>query len=84
MIMTILVYIAEREATLHLLFETVSAFGTVGYSLGVTPSLSPAGKLVLSATMFLGRLGPLTLMAALARPAAPALVRFAEEKILIG
>jgi len=45
----------------HLLFEQVSAFGTVGLSTGITPSLSAAGKLWIVATMFFGRVGPLTL-----------------------
>ena len=47
--------------TLSLIFEQVSAFGTVGLSTGITPDLSAAGKLWLCATMFVGRLGPLTI-----------------------
>ncbi len=46
---------------LELIFEQISAFGTVGLSTGVTPQLSDAGKLWLSATMFVGRLGTLTI-----------------------
>ncbi|MEX2984039.1 TrkH family potassium uptake protein [Streptomyces sp. C36] len=48
------------------LFEVVSAFGTVGLSTGITPGLSTAGKLILIALMFVGRLGPVTLVSALA------------------
>ena len=44
----------------EIIFETVSAFGTVGLSLSVTPSLSAASKLILCLTMFVGRLGPVT------------------------
>jgi len=44
-----------------LIFEQVSAFGTVGLSTGVTPKLTVAGKLWIIATMFVGRLGPLTI-----------------------
>jgi trk system potassium uptake protein TrkH len=45
---------------LDLIFEQVSAFGTVGLSTGVTPNLSTVGKLWIVLTMFVGRLGPLT------------------------
>jgi hypothetical protein len=50
------------------LFETVSAFATVGLSTGITDDLPPAGQLVLTALMFLGRLGPITLPARGAGP----------------
>jgi len=49
-----------RVDAIALVFEQVSAFGTVGLSTGLTPKLSDAGKLWLSATMFVGRLGTLT------------------------
>ena len=49
-----------------MLFETVSAFGTVGLSTGITPALSWPGKLALIITMLAGRIGPLTMFAALA------------------
>jgi trk system potassium uptake protein TrkH len=45
----------------HLVFEAVSAFGTVGLSLGATTQLGPVGKLVITLCMFVGRIGPLTL-----------------------
>ena len=47
------------------LFESVSAFGTVGLSTGITAQLPPAGQAVLVLLMFAGRLGPITLAAAL-------------------
>ncbi|CAN5524275.1 TrkH family potassium uptake protein [soil metagenome] len=50
-----------------LMFETMSALGTVGLSAGLTPTLSTAGKIVLCAVMFIGRLGPLTAVYALQR-----------------
>jgi len=50
-----------RVQALDLIFEQVSAFGTVGLSTGVTPKLTVAGKLWIIATMFVGRLGPLTI-----------------------
>lgn len=48
-----------QNGLMSALFETVSAFGTVGLSMGITPKLTVAGKLVISAVMFIGRLGPL-------------------------
>jgi len=56
----------EKELT-RLLFEEVSAFGTVGLSMGVTPHLSTPGKYILIASMFLGRVGPLTIAIALSQ-----------------
>ena len=50
---------------LEILFETTSAFGTVGLSMGLTPDLTVFGKVLISITMFAGRLGPLTLAYAL-------------------
>ena len=68
---------------LELLFEATSAFGTVGLSTGITPSLSAASKLVLSALMFVGRVGPLTLVLALAARQ-PERFRHAEEAVMVG
>lgn len=59
--------LTEDARFIDLLFESVSAFATVGLSTGVTPSLSVPGKLVVMLLMFLGRLGPLTILAALGR-----------------
>jgi trk system potassium uptake protein len=84
MVMTIALITIERADPAHLMFEIVSAFGTVGYSLGVTSQLSSAGKLVVITTMFVGRLGPLTLIAALARRRAAPLLHYPEERVLIG
>jgi len=57
---------SEDVAKLDLLFESVSAFGTVGLSTGITASLSVAGRMVIAAAMFVGRLGPLTIVLAIA------------------
>lgn len=48
-------------------FEVLSAFGTVGLTMGLTPHLSVGGKIAISLTMFIGRLGPLTIAYAIAR-----------------
>ena len=54
----------ESLPKLDLLFESVSAFGTVGLTTGITPSLSVAGRVVVAVCMFVGRLGPLTMLLA--------------------
>lgn len=83
--MTLLLLLTEHWPFLDLAFETVSAFGTVGLSTGVTPSLSPMGKLVTILTMYAGRVGPLTLAMALAQQGQkPTDIRLPEERILIG
>lgn len=57
---TVILMLTEKNTLIQTLFEAVSAFGTVGLSTGITPGLSPAGKIILSAVMYLGRIGPLT------------------------
>ncbi|MBX3386565.1 MAG: hypothetical protein KF768_08335 [Phycisphaeraceae bacterium] len=61
----------ERHGFLHLVFESASALGTVGLSMGITGDLSYAGKLVIMFLMFAGRCGPLTIGLALLRPDRP-------------
>lgn len=61
----------EAKPFLSLAFEVVSAFSTTGLSTGITPTLSPYGKLLLVATMFVGRVGPLTIALAAGAPDAP-------------
>ncbi len=69
---------------LRLLFEITSAFGTVGLSTGITPTLSSTGKLIVILTMFAGRVGPLTLALAVALQSERAAYKYPEEKIIIG
>jgi len=66
------------------LFEAVSAFGTVGLSTGITADWDGLGRLVLVVLMFLGRTGPYTLAVALALRERQRLYRFPEERPLIG
>lgn len=63
-----LLTITETLPFLPLLLETMSAFGTVGLSVGITGNLSPIGEWILCVVMFLGRIGPLTLFFLLIRP----------------
>jgi len=72
-----------REEFIEIFFEVVSAFGTVGLSTGITAMLSAAGKLVIVAVMFIGRLGPLVVAMAVSRTTAPDYY-YAEENIMIG
>jgi potassium uptake TrkH family protein len=65
-------------------FESVSAFGTVGLSMGITPSLPEPSLLVLSLTMLVGRVGPITLGMALVLRRREARYRHPEEAPLIG
>ena len=58
--------LTEQARFLYLLFEAFSAFGTAGMSTGITPELTPASRIIVCLTMFAGRLGPLTLVVALA------------------
>jgi len=69
---------------LRLLFETVSAFGTVGLSTGITPDLSVAGRLIITAVMFIGRLGPLILVLALTQRQQPSEYRYPQAEVRIG
>ena len=73
-----------RGLFLEILFETVSAFGTVGLSIGLTAKLSGFGKIIIMILMFVGRLGPLILLAAVQEIGREKLFRRPEEQILIG
>jgi trk system potassium uptake protein len=66
------------------LFETVSAFGTVGLSTGITAGLPPVGHAVLIALMFFGRLGPITFATALALRQREILYQLPKERPIIG
>jgi trk system potassium uptake protein TrkH len=73
-----------HQRWLALVFEVVSAFGTVGLSTGVTPLLTAGGKLVIIGLMFTGRIAPLVLAVYLARPANALLVRHPTEELALG
>lgn len=65
-------------------FETFSAFGTVGLSLGITPQLNSLSKLVIIVTMYIGRIGPLTLLWAFSRMRPHGRFEYLEETVMIG
>jgi len=76
----------ENSDLLTVLFEVTSAFGTVGLSLGITPTLSAVGKTAIILTMFIGRVGPLTLAFVLSQKAKKQTIhiKYPDERIMIG
>lgn len=87
LVVTMVLSFTEREHAdgfLEILFEATSAFSVNGLSMGLTPDLSPAGKLLLTLTMLAGRVGPLTVAFALTQVHPKETYRYPEEKVLIG
>ena len=87
---TFLLLISEKREFLRTLFEVVSAFATCGLSaapgtpLSLSAFFSEYGKMMIIITMFVGRLGPLTIAAAILQESNSAKYRYAEDKIIIG
>jgi trk system potassium uptake protein len=81
---TLLAITEPGQSMVKLVFETVSAFATVGLSMNLTPSLSDAGRVVIVVLMFLGRVGILTFALALARKSEGRRIRYPEEDINVG
>ena len=71
---------------MEILFETISAFATVGTTLGITPLLSITGKITIIIVMFIGRLGPITMaMALMVRQSKnKGNIQYPEEKVMVG
>ena len=84
-ISTMLITLTDPDVEfIRILFEVVSAFATVGLSTGITAGLSAAAKLVLIATMYIGRVGVLLLMTALLGDPRPSRVHYPEENLIVG
>ena len=83
-LVTLTLSFTEAAPLFSLLFEVTSAFGTVGLSTGITPKLSDAGKVLITLTMFAGRVGTLTLLMALALRPRKERLKYPEGKIVIG
>jgi len=83
-VVSLILTMTEEADFLTIVFEATSAFGTVGLSMGLTPKLSVAGRMLIILTMFLGRVGPLTVAFALAQNRRKKGVRYPEEKIMVG
>jgi len=84
LVSTILVSGFEQAPFMDVMFEVMSAFGTVGLSRGITASLSSASKVVIMCTMFAGRVGPLSLAIALSRQKGNGKARYPEERVTVG
>jgi Trk-type K+ transport system membrane component len=69
---------------IELAFETVSAFGTVGLSTGITANLSFIGKIIITFTMFLGRVGTLTLAFAVSSPTSSKAYKYPNTHMMVG
>jgi trk system potassium uptake protein len=76
--------VEARHLFVEYIFETVSAFGTVGLSMNVTPDLNTPQKLAVILMMFAGRVGPLTLAFSLGRISAKRSFTYAEEGVMVG
>lgn len=82
---TMILSITEIGASLeYLLYEVISAFGTVGLTLGLTVNLTTIGKIMIALTMYCGRVGPMTLFLALTNRKKNRGIRYPEGKILVG
>ncbi len=82
--MFLLLLVFEQKPFLSLLFEAVSAFGTVGLSTGITPDLTTVGKFIIIILMFGGRIGPLTLAIAMTRRMRTGTVAYPEARVIVG
>jgi len=86
MLVTLLLSIFENrpDKLIDIMFEATSAFATVGVSTGITAELTTPSQVVIIVTMFLGRIGPLTLLLALTRPRATVDYSYPEEHVILG
>lgn len=81
---TIVLSITESAPLENIMFETISAFATVGLSTGITSELSSMGRLVIIILMFIGRLGPLTVLSATSKGTRQLYITYPQADISIG
>ncbi len=86
--MLMILTVTENQSFVDILFEVVSAFATVGLTLGITSELTFIGKIIIIILMFIGRLGPITIGVAIVlrqrRMNDKASIQYPEEKIMVG
>ncbi|ERN40444.1 potassium uptake protein, TrkH family [Rubidibacter lacunae KORDI 51-2] len=80
----LLAFLNQNMRFIDLLFESVSAFATVGLSTGITSQVTPLSQLVLVATMYVGRVGVLVFVSAILGDSHPTAVKYPEENLLVG
>ncbi|URA10380.1 TrkH family potassium uptake protein [Thermospira aquatica] len=79
----LLLFFEPKFSFEQLLFEVISAFGTVGLSTGITSGLSPVSKVLIILTMFFGRVGPLTLFYGIGFTSEKIVVRYLKEDVMV-
>lgn len=82
-LVTLVMTLSEKQDLLKVLFEVVSAFATVGLSASFTPMLSPVGQILIITTMYVGRVGVITLGMALFSGHRQSLLKYPEENLLV-
>ena len=83
-VLTIALLAVQRSGFLDTLYEMTSAIATVGLSRGLTGALYPAGKLIVALTMYLGRIGPITLALVFNSRTPADNISYADSKVIIG
>lgn len=83
-IITLALVFTEKGTFMQILFEVISAFGNGGLSTGITANLTPVGRVLLSLTMFIGRIGPLAIGFSLLGEPKKVSFKFAREDIYVG
>ena len=81
---TVAIFVFSPGSFLDVLYETTSGLATVGLSRNFTGSLNTIGKLIITAVMYLGRIGPITMMLAFSIKRSKGIRSLPEEKILVG
>lgn len=83
-VVTMILALRHEGALFAVAFEVISAFSNTGYSLNFTGELDSVGRYLIAFTMFWGRLGPLTIVVALAQKEQPTLIQYPEEPVIMG
>lgn len=85
LVLTLTEKIPQHSGIEYIMFDVVSAFGTTGYTLGLTPHLTVIGKLIFAVLMFMGRVGVFTVMYSLLNSKRPEdAFRYPKENVMIG
>lgn len=84
LIVSLILTLTEEANFIDILYESTSAFATVGVSRDLSPNLSGLGKLIIALTMYTGRVGPLTMALAFASRRRPSNYKYSEGNIMVG